>query len=403
MTLIGSGGRVIGSAGGVFSFGGGAIAAPTSFVLAQQGGASNNTSPVSNSNAFSWISSGAPFYRIYRRTRTSSFSDNAWGSVYATVSSSTAASNFTTLSGNTQGLQAITFLSGTDSAYTDTVATSNNIVDLSSAPTVYQYAITAYDGSNESAMVYPDCILYAGETNTGSIGNGYGSSTTNPTDTTGSPVPGPHDVKVVFSSAGGGWLPYLTPPICQGANGFPNDLEIGGFNYWQIDVKVTDTQYLTNPLNFGITTRIPPGDAFSWTTHNLWNYCTPSVNNWVTARIAITALTKGITTFSGRIVGTGTGTGTLTATVTAPNFVDNSAYITGPGVPAGTYTNGIISITDGNGSGTYTVNGPGLTGSTDTGTVTMTYQCTGFYKSGFQPGTDTNMTVFFNNWKLTTL
>lgn len=381
----------------------GGIAVPSSFVLAQQGGTSNNTSPISASNAFSWIGSGAPFYRIYRRTRTSSFSNNSF-SLLATISSSTAASNYTTLSGNTQGLQAITFLSGTNCAYTDTTCTNNNIVDLSGPPTVYQYALTAYDGSSaESSMVYPDCIIYAGETNTGSIGNGYGSSVVTATDTAGSPSPGPHDIKVQFSSAGGGWLPYLTPPLCQGANSFPNDLEIGGFNYWQIDVKVTDTQYLTNPLNFGITTRIPPGDAFSWTTHNLWNYCTPSVNNWVTARIAITELTKGITTFSGRIVGTGTGTGTLTATVTAPNFVDNSAYITGPGVPAGTYTNGVISITDANGSGTYTVNGPGLTAATDTGVVTMTYQCTGFYKSGFQPGTDTNMLVYFNNFKLTTL
>jgi hypothetical protein len=385
------------------TYSGSTIAAPTLFALVQQGGVGNDGSgspPLSNSNAFTWKSvAGATSYKIYRRTRTSSFSNSSFGTAYATVTASTAASNFTTLSGATT----LVFQSGTNCAYTDTAATNNNIVDLTSAPTVYQYVITAFDGANESAQVTPECIIYSGDSNTASIGNGYGSSTTVTNDTSGSPVPGPHDVKVVFSSAGGGWLPYLTPPICAGANTYPNDLEIGGFNYWQIDVKVTDTQYLTNPLNFGITTRIPPGDAFSWTTHNLWDYCTPSVNNWVTARIPITALTKGITTFTGRIVGTGAGVGTLTATVTAPNFVDNSAYIYGSGVPAGTYTNGVGTITDANGSGTYTVNGPNITGATDTGTIPMTYQCTGFYKSGFQPGTDTNMTVYFNNWKLTTI
>lgn len=370
------------------------LAVPTNFVLARQGGPNNDTAPVSNSNAFAWTGT-ATQYRLYRRIRTSSFSNNSF-SLLTTISSATATSNLSSLSG-------LTLPSGSNCAYTDTTATNNNVVNLSGPPTVYQYALTSYDGTHESAQVFPDCIIYAGNSNTGGIGNGYGASSTDPNDTTGSPVPGPHDIKVTFSSAGGGYLPYLTPPICQGANNFPNDLEIGMFNWLETDVRVTDSQYLTNALNFGITTRNPDGDAFSWTTHNFWNFCTPVVNGWATMRIALTALTKGICVISGRIVGTGPGTGTLTATATAPNFLDNSSYITGPGVPAGTYTNSVLSVTDANGSGTYTVHGPGLTAGLDTGVVAMTYQCTGFYKTGYQPGSDTNMVIYLNNWKLTTL
>jgi hypothetical protein len=382
---------------------GGGFAPPTLFTLVQQGGSSNSTAPVGNSNAFA-IGGAAPFYKLYRRLRTSSFVDQPWGNAIATISAGSAATALAALASQSQPNSSTVLLpAAANGAYTDSTATNNNIITLASAPTVYQYALTATDGgSNESVMVYPNCVIFAGNTNTASINNGYGNTTTNAQDTSGAPVPGPFDVRVDWAN-GGGWLPYLTPAICQGANNFPNDLEIGGFNWWQIDVMVSDTQYLTNPLNFGITTRIPPGDAFSWTTHNLWNYGSPAVGQWRTFRIPITALTKGITTFSGRIIGTGPGTGTLTATVTAPNFVDNSSYITGPNVPAGTYCVAFGTITDANGSGTYTVNGPGLTAGLDTGVQLMTYQCTGFYKSGFQWQNDTTTTLRFNNFMLTTI
>lgn len=397
------------------SYSGASVPAPTNFMLVQQGGTSNSTAPVGNSSAFAFTSvAGASSYNVYRRVITNSFSaPPAWGAALTSVSAATAASNFTAM-----GSAGIVIPSGPDSGFTDGTATGTNITDLSGPATVYQYALTAVVGGVEGAMAYPACYPYRGKTLTSGADFSGGGASVNYTSTANSPSPGPNCIAVTYAGSGQ-FLPVIAPPLAQGANGFPNDLEIGGFKYMVGDVLVPDSQWSTHRMDFGVTSRVPTsgGDAFSWqNNNNFWSGGTPVPGSWATMKILLTDINIGMTTFTGSIVGTsntntvgapaGWGTGTLTVTAcTAPNFVDNAMYVTSPsGLTGSALTIAIGTAGAPTGVGTYTVVGPGITTSTNTGSQTMTGQRTNDYKSGFQSKPDMTGTVvlYWNNIGYTT-
>jgi hypothetical protein len=129
-------------------------------------------------------------------------------------------------------------------------------------------------------------------------------------------------------------------------------------------------------------------------------------NQWVTCKIPLSALSLGYTTFTASISGT-----QLTVTGTQSGVgVDAGGFISGPGIPAGTYivgTPGGITynngVLPGNGLGTYTIAGPGITSSTSITSETMTEQRTALYKVDLgMHDMASGTTVYVNNMGWTT-
>ncbi|GEM_PF-3224185 len=338
--------------------------------LINQGGPSNAVNPLSNYQEFSWAAATAGTYPV------SSYKIYRNGAAYDTT---------------------------TNMSYADTNATDSNIVDLSGPTTTYAYTVSAVDThGNEGSQAQASAYLFYGQLFTPGDLN-YSGVTTAYTDTGGSPVNGPYDMLVTYNF-GGGFQPISGPPIAQGANGFGNDLEVGAFNYMVMDIKVTDNHYLTNALNTSLVTRLPPGDVFSYKKINVWDYATPIIGSWVTFKIPLTDLNVGTGTFTGSI-GICSGTApnaSCTLTVSAilsVASVDAGGMITGSGVPAGTY---LFAHGQNSSVGTFTIQGPNLTSSTNVSSETMNYRRTGFYKSFFQWGSDNSTTIYVNNLGFTT-
>jgi len=143
-------------------------------------------------------------------------------------------------------------------------------------------------------------------------------------------------------------------------------------------------------LNVAIATRLPPGDVFPFQSVNVWSYGTPVIGQWVRFKIPLSDLHIGNGTFVGSISGT-----TLTvASISSGVALDAGGFITGTGIPAGTY---IVGYNQQSSVGTFTIAGPGISGSTSVSSETMNYRRTGFYKSYFQWGTDNSTSFYVNN------
>jgi hypothetical protein len=102
----------------------------------------------------------------------------------------------------------------------------------------------------------------------------------------------------------------------------------------------------------------------------------------------------GICQFTGSISGNKL---TVTAITSGPPLVDAGGFVTGPGVPAGTY---IVAYGQYGAVGTFTLAGPGISNSTKVGTTSLTFQRTSLYKFGMQPDVQ-GMTMYFNNMGFT--
>lgn len=250
--------------------------------------------------------------------------------------------------------------------FTDHGATNAAVPSFTHAATVYSYAVAAVDTQgNEGAKAYPRVYFYRnGVATQGALDYSY-DITENWRDTSGSPVSGRYDVALTYPAAGGGFQPYSALPLAP-----VYELEIGGFKYFTVDVKVTGT---ANWFFIGHISRLPPGDVYPYAQANLGSYCPLVAGRWVTCKIPLSALSIGVTDFTGSITGT-----TLTVTsVQAGVGVDAGGYVTGPGVPAGTY----ITAHGQNGSlGTFTVAGPGISSSTRVASAALICQRTGLYK-----------------------
>jgi hypothetical protein len=193
-----------------------------------------------------------------------------------------------------------------------------------------------------------------------------GSININYADTSGAPASGLADINVSYSVAHSGFQPYA------GKTTTAWDMEGGAFGYISLDVKPTISG---DSWRIFIISRLPPGDVYPWSAAQLSNYGpVPVAGQWATYKIPLSVLTMGYTHFSGSISGT-----TLTVTsVSSGVGVDAGGFVTGPGVPAGTYITAYNSASGG--PGQYTVAGPGISGSTSVASTAMVEQRTGIYK-----------------------
>lgn len=356
MSLILSGGKILGSGSSVLSIGGSGSApsAPTNLVLSQQGGTSNSTSPVTNSQALTWTQ-GSP---------------GSGGAI---------ASNNIYRNGS--------FLANTGTpatSYTDAAATNSNDPNYSAPLTSYYYEVTAVDaGSNESPRTaqYAVYEYFQGSSNTGESAFAYGNPTLPTVDwanATQSPPVGTLCVLLTFpANTGGGWQPFINPPLSV-----QYDLNAGGFNYLALDLKLAD---ITNVLLMSNHSRVPlslgtGGDVFSIHAVTVSNYVvggTQIANTWQTYKIPLVALGVGAGNFVGSISGTvltvtqvNGGVGTLGVDYAG---LDNGSRISGPGVTAGTI---IVSAGTGvGGTGTYNVSA-----SQTVGSATLQYNRYSVYK-----------------------
>ncbi len=335
--------------------GGATLSTPSSASVTVTGGGSSGSGPGAPANllmtgqtissiSLSWSAGSAgPYpvasYRVYRN-----------GSLYATV---------------------------TGTSYTDSAASNATVPAFTQNATIYSYAVTAVDTKgNESAQAYPTVYFYHnGVATEGQSDYSYGI-TENWQSTSGSPAVGTYDVSLMYPD-GGGFQPYTNPPLA------PNyDLELGSFKYLTLDVKVTDTH--NYPFFISHISRLPPGDVYPRAWVNLFSYCTPVLEQWVTCKIPLSDLSIGFTNFTASISGT-----KLTVTsIQSGVGTDAGGFISGPGIPPNTYIvlpPGGVTYNDGqppnaNLLGTYTIAGPGVTSSLSVPSEAMSEQRTSLYK-----------------------
>jgi hypothetical protein len=274
-------------------------------------------------------------------------------------------------------------------SYTDKAATNSNSPTWVTAATVYGYNVAAVDTQGNVGPQAAQMSVYGyrnGVSNWGKADLSYGGAVVNYASTAGSPQGGPFDIAVLFPGQGG-FLPVSDAPQAP-----TWDLGIGAFNYFVIDVNPGPTTNYQAPVT--LRSRLPPGDIYGWAPWpNIWDYGpAPKANTWATYKIPFTAFNMGIGHFTGSISGT-----TLTVTAVSSGVVDAGAFVTGPGVPAGTY---ILAYGQQASIGTFTVAGPGISGSTSVPSTQMTYQRTSLYKLGIQPNTGTE-TMYINNMGFT--
>ena len=369
---------VMASSGGS---GGGTPSAVTDLEIYQQGGADPNGAPLSNYQSLTWTAatcSGCTVdhYKIYRAVNGGAMS------AYAT---------------------------STTTSYADTAATDSNILDLSHGATAYAYAVSAVSsGGTEGSLTYPSVYMFRGQANQGATDYSYSGVTVDYTDASGSASPGPYDIKVNYPTGTGGFQPVAAPPMSPYDN-----LELGSFAYFTMDVKFVTSVPSGNALNLGFVSRVPPGDAFPWKQVDLFSYCTPNTTSWTTCKIPLQDVDMGYGTSTGSIAHscsacgwnpstqTTGGTGawdqaTLTTTaVDSGSPIDVAGWISGCGIPADTYVIAHGSVS--NGVGTFTVEGPNVSSITSLGPCTISYQRTSFYKFFAQWASAPGSTTFLVN------
>jgi Calx-beta domain len=276
--------------------------------------------------------------------------------------------------------------------YTDKSATNSNDPTWATPATTYSYDVTAVDAAGNEGPKAGRYTVYAyqnGKSNWNNSGLSYGNLVENYASTAGNPQGGTYDVSVNFTN--GGFQPAVHPPQAP-----EWDLEVGAFNYYIIDVNPGPVVNGT-ALPLGTVSRLPPGDVYGWhPTVNIYDYGpAPVANKWATYKVPMLVLGMGTCEFTGSISGN---TLTVTAIVTGDPLVDAGGFVTGQGVPAGTY---ITAYAQHGAIGTFTIGGPGISSGTRVASTKMSYQRTSLYKFGIQP-TIQNVTMYFNNMGFST-
>jgi hypothetical protein len=347
---------------GVSAPGSGSPSAVTNLQLINQGGPGNNihgsTASLTNYQQISWNAAtpGAnpiASYNIYRN-----------GALYA----------------NTAGL-----------TYIDKAATNSNSLTWVTNATIYSYNVAAVDTKGNVGPQAAQMSVYSyrnGASNWSNADLSYDGvlGNENYSSTAGNPQGGPFDISIFFPN--GGFQPASDAPQAP-----TWDLEIGAFNYFVIDIN---PGLIISPfVQIGMVSRLPPGDVFSWAgSLNIYDYGpAPVANKWATYKIPLKAFNMGVGSFTGSISGT-----KLTVTAVSSGGVDSGGYVTGPGVPAGTY---ITAYGQHASIGTFTVGGPGINASTSVPSTQMTFQRTSLYKFFVQPELNP-VTMYLNNMGFTT-
>ncbi len=330
---------ISGSSSGSGGGGSGGPAAPTNFLLTNEG---------ANSETLSWsAASGAASYKIYRN-----------GTAYASTSATT---------------------------YTDTAATNATVPTFAAPATIYSYTVSAVDASgnegpqatNLTYWVYHNGGYFWGAGGT----NDYSDVTANYKDTAGIPESGSYDIAIA-SKPGGYYQPF------SGGTASPEwAAEIGAFKYMILDLKPT---IANQKWRLNIISRLPQGDVYNNAPVTLpGNYGpAPVVGQWATYKVPLNPdLAVGTGSFVGSISGS-----TLTVTAVNPGMsVQTTAWLTGPGIAADTTIN---SFGSGNGGvGTYNLN---KSASVPAGT-TINMQRTNMYKFSLTDDGGSANTYYIDN------
>jgi hypothetical protein len=308
-------------------------------------------------------------------------------------------------------------------SYNDTASTNSIPFNFSGVATIYTYTVTAVDTQgSEGPHAYPTAYMYQGISMTGQANFSFGGTTTW-NDTSGSPVNGPYDVMIAEGGGGFGFQ-----PVWCGANGDNNNhtymcptqhFENGAFNFVVFDIKPADGTY-----NGGVGPVIVPimrtfgchggVDTIAEQGLNIAPYCTPplAAGQWSHCKIPFSALTYGKASVQATFTGVGQYQGKLSVTsINSMEFkyVAGCVYVTGPGIPANSYTCG---SPDGGASGwtdpqppysypaVFNIYGPNIVGTENTGAITVSMQGSSCYKQGWIPNTSLGAgqgTIYLNN------
>lgn len=374
MTVVLSGGKILGSGAGVFSVvsGVGAPQAPTNFQLTNQG----LSDSVLTWNAAIPGAHSIDHYKIYRN-----------GSVYDTSLTTT---------------------------YTDSSATNVTTPGFGPAPfspaTPYAYTVSAVDTVGAEGPQQTNCFLwiYRGGTDFWTLtSNSFGSGFTySPSATPAVLQPGsPACISLAVSSSGSNWEPYSGQPFLHNMSPTTWAAEVGGFNYISFDMMPT-TSGTTMLVN--LITRITTGDNFNSAVVTIGDgvlFGPASVaGQWATYKIPL--LNPSPTDFSNG-KSAQMGFGTCTASIVSQNLVvtannsginvQGSAFLSGTGILSGTTTPGTTYVGGTNGTsgqaGTYPL---APASQADVASQLVTMQRTNLYKFSFFCSSAT--TVYMDNW-----
>jgi len=265
---------------------------------------------------------------------------------------------------------------------------------LTAANTVYSYAVSAVDAAGNEGPQQTNATYWVYNNGVFEWEGDYsypgGQLSIDYADTSGVAKGAPADIKVASTAPNGGFLPYAGKTVTQW------DLEGGSFNYFSLDLKPTLAK---QDWQLFILSRLPPGDNAPWSFAYLSKYGpAPVVGKWATYKVPLSVLTIGNTNFTGSISGT-----TLTVTsVESGVGLDAGGFLTGPGIPQGTY---LLNFNQGGGGpGTYVIGGPGITPATSVPMTPMVEQRTGIYKFALvdrNANNVTNNTYFIDHIKFT--
>jgi hypothetical protein len=363
-------------------------AAPTNLLVTNQGGP-NNASFVTLTNhiELGWTAAAAGSFPI------------ATYNIYRGV-----------VNGAARALYA-TGVTGT--TYTDSAATNANQYQFYDQATPYTYAVSAVDIHGTEGPLQTQCGLWGYLNGASNWGNADLSYTTGPSpnyaDTTGAPPIGTEDILFQFQGGGGGWQPYASYPQVP-----IYDLEIGWAKYIVFDVKRST---VPNPYTFSMITRLPQGDVYPNKNVNPDSYVTGLTSGvWTNYKIPLVDCNVGINTFVGSVAPNAStssfndlpayggaahtwncATLTVTSTTSGGVGVELGGFITGSGIPAGTF---VLSGS----AGTYVLCGQNVpSGGFTLASSTLTYSRTCMYKSDFYAGAGSAAeSVWFNNLGYTT-
>ncbi len=276
--------------------------------------------------------------------------------------------------------------------FQDTSATGSAVPDVTAPATAtYSYAVSAVDTKGGEGPLTANYSAYGyqnGYSNWSEYNFDYGGAISTYNSSNGNPLGGVFDLEANMTN-GGGLNPVAAAPMA-----IIDNLEIGAFNYYTIDINPGATAGYS--LFLSHVSRLPPGDVYGWNSiSNVFAYGpTPKPNTWATYKIPLVDLGIGTCSFTGSISGN---TLTVTKINSGPSIVDAGGFITGPGVPSGTY---IINYAQNGAVGKFTIAGPGINSTTNLPSETMYYRRTSFYKSTIQPSQ--SVIFYINNFGWTT-
>lgn len=255
--------------------------------------------------------------------------------------------------------------------YVDTTATNSNSPNSwSSQVTPYTYSVAAVDSASNVGLYSSQYQAYWYQHGYSFTSNGDLSfgTTPVPNSTSGNPQGGIFDMQLPTNS---GWQPTSDSMLAPTWDG-----EIGGFNYFTIDINPGSTLGWTG--KFCMVSRLPGtgGDAFPWLGQNtiidLLFYGPGLVaNTWGTYKIPLTAADMGVGLFTGSIAANGTLSVSASGGAPCVDVVgwvsDGGAHITTP-----VFTTGFPNGQTGCSGVTFTVAQALFTGSISGTTLTVT-------------------------------